>query len=206
MAERAHPDDPGFRDKLQFKLRRGFFPWISYNRNQYRREFFWRYRWVSKHCKNRDVLEVPCGMGWGTSLFGDCKSIIGIDISQEAIKEATARYSDHARFLVGDMCNLPFRGVSFDVVACLEGIEHVTPRVGEFFISEAARVLNAEGMLFLSSPHCITGEHSGNPYHVYEYKPQEIIALVEKKFDIVKVISRRVDKLVISYIQARKRG
>lgn len=206
MAERAHPDLPGFRDKWNFHLRKGIVPWISIQRSPYREAFLWRYKWVNAYCKGQDVLDIPCGMGWGTSLLKDCRSRTGIDISNEAIVEARQRYGNlQTRFLVGNMEKLELDDYSFDIVVCLEGIEHVAPEVGEAFIAEAARVLRPEGKLFLSSPYCRTKAHSGNPYHIKEYRPDELKALVETHFNFVETIERDVDDLTVSYIQAKRR-
>jgi 2-polyprenyl-3-methyl-5-hydroxy-6-metoxy-1,4-benzoquinol methylase len=164
MAERAHPDDSGFQDKWDFCLRRGFLPWIRVKRNPYRKAFMWRYKWVSKNCRNKEVLDVPCGMGWGTSLIRGAKSVVGVDINAEAISEAKQRYEGRvAEFKLGDLGNLEFPSSSFDVVSCLEGIEHVPVEIGEKFIQESKRVLRPEGVLLLSSPYCRTMAHSGNP-------------------------------------------
>ena len=100
--------------------------------------------------------------------------------------------------------SLPFHDLTFDLVVCLEGIEHVSANVGEAFIIEVTRVIRPGGMFFLSSPHCRMGEHSGNPYHLKEYRPEELVALIEPHFDIVDVITREVDNLIVSYFQARR--
>ena len=205
MAERAHPELPGFCDKWRFRLRRSIIPWISREQSPYRKEFDWRYQWVAKYCKGNDVLEIPCGMGWGTSLLKGCRTLVGVDIEPDAIAEARQRYGTKAKFFVGNMSKLEFDNSTFDVVVCLEGIEHVLPKVGKTFISEAARILRPGGMLFLSSPDCINKEHSGNPYHVKEYTPTELRALIDPYFDISDKIERKVDNLIINYFQAKLR-
>lgn len=174
-------------------------------RNPYREAFYARHKWASRYCKGRDVLDIPCGMGWGTSLLLGCRTLVGVDISPEAITEARDRYGRRATFQVGDMAILGFDRNSFDVIVCLEGIEHVPVAVGEVFLSEAARVLRPDGRLLLTSPHCPTKEHSGNPYHLKEYRPEELRALLERHFDIVEVDARRVKKVTVSYFHARRR-
>lgn len=188
MAERAHPDDPGFREKS---------PW--------RAEFAWRYKWAGKYCLGRDVLDIPCGMGWGTSLLTRCRSLIGMDISEEAIAEARRRYRGLAEFRLGKMEKIDLADASLDVVCCLEGIEHVSLQAGQMFLDEAYRVLRGGGLLLVSSPHCGTGGHSGNPYHVYEYRPDEIARLISVRFEIQEMIERPVSTTVVSHFRARKR-
>jgi 2-polyprenyl-3-methyl-5-hydroxy-6-metoxy-1,4-benzoquinol methylase len=142
-------------------------------------------------------------MGWGTSLIKQTRSLRGIDISADAIGEARRRYGSHAQFQVGSMERLELPDESTDTIVCLEGIEHVPKDVASAFIADARRVLRHDGQLLLSSPHCSTGEHSGNPYHVYEYQPEEMRALLETCFRVEEVISRPVDNMIIHYFRSR---
>jgi len=206
MAERAHPDDPGFQDRWRFRLRRGFVPWLTYERSPYRAAFLWRYSWVSQQCVGREVLDVPCGMGWGTSLIRGTRKLIGLDLSPEAIAEANRRYGNIAQFRIGDMGKLDYPEASFDVVSCLEGIEHVPVEVGRKFLAEAERVLRPGGVLLLSSPYCRTMPHSGNAYHIHEYQPDEIRAVVSERFDIENVTTRDVDNLTVLYMRCRRKA
>ena len=206
MAERAHPDSPGFASKWTVRLRYGFLPWIVVSSDPYRREFYWRYRWALTYCEGQDVLDVPCGMGWGTSLVKRTRLLIGLDVSVDAIREANRRYGRFAKFLAGDMGHLPFDANSFDVVLCLEGIEHVARSAGERFLCEASRVLRPGGKLLLSSPYPVSGKHSGNPYHLYEYPADEMRELLAENFLVRDELTRQVDSVLVTYYSAIKCG
>lgn len=205
MAERADPQDPDFQDRWLFKLKWGLLPYFKLSRNPYRAAHLWRYSWVSKFCQDKDVLDVPCGMGWGTASIRRAKSLTGVDINGEAISEAVRRYGHAAEFRVGSMGKLGYPDASFDVISCLEGIEHVPCGIGEQFLREAHRVLRSDGLLLLSSPYCRTMAHSGNPYHIHEYQPDEIRALVSKYFIIEDVVTREVDIMTVLYMRCRRR-
>ena len=205
MSERAHPNDPNFQDRWEFHLRRGLIPSFRKYRNPYRAAFLSRYRWASQYCRGRDVLDVPCGMGWGTSLIAGTRSLMGIDVSADAIAEANRRYGHKAKFIVGDMSRLPFLDVSLDVVCCLEGIEHVPVEVGKSFLRECSRVLRPEKTLLLSSPYCRTKPHSGNPFHIHEYQPDEIKHVLSKYFFVEDLITRDVDDLTVLYFRCRRK-
>lgn len=187
------------------RRRLGVVPWVTHHRSPYRAAFLWRYQWVNRYCAGKDVLDVPCGMGWGTSLISKCKSLTGIDLSAEAIEEANQRYRGTARFLVGDMARLDFPDAAFDVVSCLEGIEHVPQDIGAKFLDEAHRVLRPGGTLLISSPYCRTRPHSGNPYHIHEYRPEEIQQLVSNRFAVDGIVTRDVDIMTVLYISARRK-
>lgn len=188
MAERAHPNEPGFQSP-----------------SPYRDAFFWRYDWASSFCADKDVLDVPCGMGWGTSLLRGCRQLRGLDISPEAVSEARERYGAVAEFMQGTMRSLPYPDHSLDVVVCLEGIEHVSTAVASAFLSDTWRVLRPHGLLLLSSPECLTGPHSGNPYHIVEYSLDELTDLMSPWFDVAGLTSRQVDCLLVHYVHATRK-
>lgn len=206
MAERAHPDDPGFRSNWRVRRIFRFLPWLSLKRNPYRSALYWRYAWASRYCRGKRVLDIPCGMGWGTSRILSAASLTGVDISEEAVADATKRYGKHIRFQQGDMGRLDFPDAAFDVICCLEGIEHVPVEVGRQFLRESRRVLTPGGTLLLSSPYCRTQPHSGNPYHIHEYAPEEIRREVEAYYNVDEVIERNVDVMTILYIRATARS
>ncbi len=205
MAERASPDIKGF--KKTFKIIKGkyFLPKLQLYSTPYSEAFYWRYHWANKFCKNKYVLEIPCGMGWGTSLLKSTKKIYGVDISEEAIDEAIKKYkSNKIDFSVGSMEKLDFKDHRFNIVVCLEGIEHVDKQIGKKFIMEAHRVLKKDGLLLVSSPRHTTKEHSGNPYHIYEYHLHELIELLSGFFIVNSSVRRSVDDLNVFYIVAQK--
>jgi len=206
MSERAHPHDPAFQDKWVIKRLCGVIPIPWLRRNPYRTALERRYRWVSEQCAGKDVLDIPCGVGWGTAKIKGARSIFGVDLSEEAISEAKKRFGSIAEFSVGDMQRLMFPDDSLDVVCCLEGIEHVPTEIGAVFLREAYRVLRPNGQLMISSPYCRHQAHSGNPYHVHEYRPQEIIDLLRRHFRIGNLFERDVDIMTVLYLQCTKGG
>ena len=130
--------------------------------------------------------------------------MVGVDVSLDAISEASRRYPGRAGFVAGGMDRLPFGARSFDVVLCLEGIEHVSRPVGVRFLSEACRVLRPGGTLLLSSPFPVSGRHSGNPFHLYEYPVAEIRELLNTHFYVRTEIQRQVDAVIVSYFSCDK--
>jgi ubiquinone/menaquinone biosynthesis C-methylase UbiE len=176
MAERAHPEDRGFKDK--------FFGLIK---NKYKENLYKRYFFCNKFIVDKKILDIPCGMGWGTSLLKGYKKCIGVDISLEAVKEAKIKYKTNILdFKQGNMLCLDFDDNSFDVIICLEGFEHVTFLEGQKFLHEAKRILKKGGLLIVSTPLLVKNKyHSGNKYHLCEYKEKELFeVLVDKSFDL----------------------
>ncbi len=99
------------------------------------------------------VLDVGCGPGTflGNFLPKAVKGI-GIDIAQPQIDYACAKYQQsHIDF----MCTadiLPFDHDHFDVVTCIELIEHLKPKEVSHLLHEIRRVLKPGGTFILTTP------------------------------------------------------
>lgn len=137
------------------------------------------------------VLDVGCGDGYITSLiFEKFKNVIGIDISEKAIKIAREK-SQGVTFIVGSCTNLPFSDRSFDTIVASEIIEHVNYNNGKSFLKEARRVLTPKGRIIISTPNLsnlymkylqVTNK---NPEHLKEYTKKEFVELLSAHFRIL---------------------
>jgi 2-polyprenyl-3-methyl-5-hydroxy-6-metoxy-1,4-benzoquinol methylase len=137
------------------------------------------------------ILDVGCGDAYITSLiFETFKDVIGIDISEKAIKIAREK-SQGVRFAVTSCTNLPFSGESFDTIVASEIIEHVSYEDGKSFLKEAARVLTPKGRIIISTPNLSNlyrkylGVFYKNPEHLKEYSKKEFAELLSAHFGIL---------------------
>ncbi len=95
-------------------------------------------------------LDVGCGMGnsYAPELARRGSTYVGVDVSEEAV--ATARSAGLNAQTIADAAELPFADDSFDLVVCVEVLEHL------FAPQEAAReihrVLRPGGRLVASAP------------------------------------------------------
>lgn len=91
------------------------------------------------------VLDIGCGAGFLTNRLANAGlSVTGLDLSQESLQVA-ARFDEtkSVEYLAGDAHALPFEGATFDVVTCMDFLEHVDePKA---VIAEASRVLRPGG-------------------------------------------------------------
>jgi len=90
-----------------------------------------RYWLVRDFCKGKRVLDLACGEGYGSWLLKKwgAETVIGIDISEEAISNSNQNFGgDGIFFKSGDGCDLDRTlnaNDKFDLIVCFETMEHV---------------------------------------------------------------------------------
>lgn len=149
------------------------------------REHEARYLFAGQFVEGKDVLDVACGTGMGTSylLTAGARSCRGVDIDGSTVAYAEASYP-RCSFGVCDATalNLPDRSV--DVVVSFETIEHLEePRR---LVLESHRVLREGGLLICSTPNrAVSRWWNHNPFHVQEMNLREFRQLMESAFSEV---------------------
>ena len=95
------------------------------------------------------ALDLGCGVGEFMEALNECGyDVCGLDGQPEQVVRV---YEHGGRAAVADLeAPLPFGESSFDLVTCLEVIEHIAR--AEHLFSEAWRVLASRGHLVLSTP------------------------------------------------------
>src|ERR1700682_3580605 len=85
-------------------------------------EHFHRYAMVLELARDKDVLDIACGEGYGTAALAlVARSAIGVDIDQDSIRHAAARYTAmNLDFRLGDCTQIPAADASVDVVVSFE--------------------------------------------------------------------------------------
>ncbi|MBD9435069.1 methyltransferase domain-containing protein [Pseudoxanthomonas sp. PXM03] len=160
-----------------------------------RHEHFHRYAWVAPLVAGKAVLDVASGAGYGSAMLAKtAASVVGVDISPEAIEHARAAYpQSNLSFMEGSASELPLADASFDVVVSFETIEHLLDQ--EQMLAEIGRVLRPDGVLVISSPNKeVYSELSGlhNEFHVKELQWNELDALLRRQFAHVEYFGHRL--------------
>ncbi len=145
-----------------------------------------RYLYASGLAKDRCVLDVGCGCGYGShwlALMG-ARMVIGVDISEDAIEFASKNYHHPSlHFAIMDAYHLAF-GRIFELVTCFEVFEHVKNPVN--LLSEIKRVTEDHGIVMISTPNRLTyragGPEGKNPFHFKEYDESEFKTILMEFF------------------------
>lgn len=151
-------------------------------------EHLCRYKYAKQFVQGKRVLDAACGSGYGSKMLAEsAESVIGMDISEEAIQYAQNNYAaPNVDFIVGSVEKLPFEDNFFDIIISFETIEHVNEQIQNSFLREIKRVLKDDGILIMSTPDkkLFTDERSGKPseFHVKEFYKEEFLEFLYKEF------------------------
>ncbi|MDP1665896.1 MAG: methyltransferase domain-containing protein [Methylobacter sp.] len=181
--------------------------YIPAEQGKIRLEHYHRYAMALDVVKEKEILDVACGEGYGSSFMADvARSVVGVDISVDAVRHATATYAKpNLTFCQGSATALDFADASFDVVVSFETIEHLAEQ--EQMLAEIRRVLRPDGLLVISSPNRpIYSEESGehNEFHVKELDFKEFDELLKTQFQSIQYFGQRI--LMGSVIQPLEGG
>ena len=157
-------------------------------------EHLQRYELALGYCRGKRILDAGCGTGYGSYFLAanGAKSVLALDISDEALAEAKQSYQlDNLRFERRDVEMLgedPALLGQFDVVVNFENLEHLVHP--ELLAKGAAAILQAGGMLITSTPNgaISDSDEHGKPmniFHVKEYKVDELKSLLTPYFERV---------------------
>lgn len=148
-------------------------------------EHIHRYLAAEPFGKERRVLDIACGEGYGSALLAQRgNQVVGVDIDAQTIERASDRYKgSNLTFRKGDIYCIPAASAEFDVIVSFETLEHVENH--DKVIEEFKRVLRPGGMLLISTPdrdfYRTQGE-TPNQYHKKELNHSEMDLLLRKFF------------------------
>lgn len=157
-----------------------------------------RYSFGTEYVAGQRVLDIACGTGYGMRILSSTARIV-IGVDRDIVAARSAR--DAGPVVVANGSALPFRTSAFDVVTSFETLEHLEERAP--FLAELTRVLVPRGQLVLSTPNArYTRPVNGrprNPFHVFEYTPEELAAEVKRSFVDVEMKGQQIsDRFKIS--------
>ncbi len=176
-----------------------------------------RYRFARRFTKNKTVLDVACGVGYGSAILTSAASYQGVDLDEGAVRKAQELYGSSERcvFTQGNACHIEqlFNPGSFDRVISFETIEHfpeyhefldavfaVLAPGGEFIVSTPNREITNAGKSLSDAPKW--------DHHTQEWILSEFLSLLrEHGFEIKGVWGQSfyVPRWMARYIRGSKR-
>ncbi|MDR4485093.1 MAG: class I SAM-dependent methyltransferase [Nitrospirales bacterium] len=110
------------------------------------------------------------------------QSTLSLGVNQKITEHLRNRRSNVRYVAYDDMSRTCFKENSFDIIVCVEGLEHVEE--DELFIKNVFRILKKGGLLLMTTPH---GDYVPNriPDHKRHYSKAQLHALLHKYFDSV---------------------
>jgi cyclopropane fatty-acyl-phospholipid synthase-like methyltransferase len=161
----------------------GTLSWEMYGYDHYQ-----RYQFFLDEIKNKTVLDVACGSGYGSfEMAGMAKSVTGIDIAEEAISFAKKQYQkNNLEFKILPCERIDELSHQYDVVISFETIEHLSNPTS--FLEKIHHILTPHGLLIISFPnkhrHSALEWGQKNPFHLSELYFEEYLQLIENWFTI----------------------
>ncbi len=157
-------------------------PGIKASQEQLTR-LYHRYRFASKFCEGKDVLEVACGTGIGLGYLAKvAKRVVGGDIDEKNLQHAREHYKSRniIELRAFDAHKMPFEDNSIDVVLLYEAIYYLAQP--EKFIEEARRILRKNGVLIICTVNKDWPDFNPSPFTFKYYSIPELFSLMSSRF------------------------
>lgn len=158
-----------------------------------------RYLSVLPLVKEKVVLDIACGEGYGSNMLAKISAhVYAVDINPEVIKHASKVYADkkNLTFSMGSVENIPLPAESVDVIVSFETIEHINEEKQKKFLVEAKRVLKQGGLMIISTPdkkNYTDRYNQHNEFHVREMYKEEFVELLKAGFKHVNIFGQGLE-------------
>jgi SAM-dependent methyltransferase len=157
-------------------------------------EHYHRYLFSRGFCRERDVLDVASGEGYGAAQLAQvARHVVGVDFAGATVRNAAVNFPrPNLCFVQGDARSLPLSDAAVDVVTSFETIEHFDRQ--DEFVAEVRRVLRPDGCFIVSTPDREVYSPPGappNPFHVREFDRTEFLDILHRHFRYVSLIRQR---------------
>ncbi|MDD5109052.1 MAG: class I SAM-dependent methyltransferase [Candidatus Omnitrophica bacterium] len=148
------------------------------------------YEFLNQNAKNRQILEIGCGDGYGAAFLAKtARSIVAVDYEDQVIFTAQNKYkANNLQYRCMDATRLGFKENEFDLVCSFQVIEHIPEDKLLVYLNELNRVLKPNGELYLSTLNLgkvmkNPQTYKKNPAHCKEFVAEDLKAILSKVFD-----------------------
>lgn len=172
---------------------------------------FCAYQFSKDYVKDKSVLDVGCGEGYGAFYLADyAREVLGIDYDKDVISFANDKYKKlNLSFSILDI-NKDFVPLDkkFDVVVSFQVIEHIADT--EVYLKNIKKLLNPEGIFICSTPNRLDASPGSdkpfNKFHVKEYLFREFELLLSNHFSAVDYFGLKRGSILKFYRRLKRIG
>ena len=140
------------------------------------------------------ILDFPCGSGYGINVLNNISD--NLDYEGRDLCPYTIEYNKRLylpgpyKFFIDNMRFPKPTKIKYNVIACLEGLEHIEAKYQLNLIKYFYNHLAENGVLIISSPETISqksGPNKKNKFHVCELTKKDFYNLLYSVFSVCKV-------------------
>lgn len=145
----------------------------------------------------RVMLDFPCGSGYGAMVLSDLGVVYeGREIDLPTLEYAKIVNGKYGNFMYGDLRDPQLPSNHYDIINCIEGIEHIDREFQQPAVAAFYTALKPGGTLIISSPEAPDGKSAPsktNPWHKWELTKQDFIDLLATVFptEEIELVTRK---------------
>lgn len=151
-----------------------------------------RYAWAVSFVREKRVLDIACGTGFGTTLLahGGAAQVTGVDRSEEAVARCCEAWAvTNAEFRAGTVEDIGASGMEpFDVAVTFETLEHVAEPAAALRSLKAAL---APGGILIGSVPGETESEDDNEFHLHHFSRAALEGSLRGLFREVRIFRQR---------------
>ena len=146
-----------------------------------------RYVIANHWTKGKTVIDAATGKGYGAGIFLSlgAKSVVGIDIDEDGVRDANEIYqSPNISYKVCDIFNLKdeFKENEFEVCTSIETFEHLPPeRIDEYL--QSIKYVTSDTIIITTPRRQMPVWNYQGGTHLYEYDANEFTEILHRNFD-----------------------
>lgn len=135
----------------------------------------------------KHMLDFPCGSGYPSEFLRPFSlHYQGLDNDPATVAYAQRMYGNSTtNFAIGNLKNPTLPRSAYDMVACIEGIEHIEQKYQAPLVEALVKSVKPGGVLIISSPENptgISGPSKHNKDHLWELNRKDFLDILYKHF------------------------
>lgn len=142
------------------------------------------------------VLDFPCGSGYGYQYLSKNAVYEGMDNDRATIYYCCNLYHNSLKtFMERDLKNPKLEKGKYDLIACIEGLEHIEEDFQDMLILDFHKALKPGGLLVVTTPEANeSGPNKNNKFHLWERTERDFMKALSEAFEDITIFKTK-DKI-----------